>query len=438
MHRIGYVQKRALVAGLAVLGIDPGKEKHVGQLLNPEGLPLGKAFTVPVSHAGYTETLWKELATRLPAHDPAHLVIAIETACNLWNTLAAYLHDQGYTVLLVSPLTTHHARPLHNHDFSRTDPRDAFLIAEQAYRGHFDAYRVFDDQLETMHQLSLAYYKLAKDKQRVRQRLRSLMEMYFPEYLQAFDLESKTSLYLLERAFLPHHFLEMDLQTEARQIGARSRQKHGLKTLQRLQAWAATSIGVPARPREEALRLVLDGWLAELRTLHAQIAQLQKVLIQQAQSLPVFQILVSIPNLAPWLVALFIAECRGLDANTHYKQIEKFAGTNLRLADSGNYNGPRRISRLGNRRLRKVLFQMTVQTAKVVPQVRRRFLQRQLQKGAYRKSIIAASSQLLRLIHALIKENRIYQPVRKWNRQLAPLEKAYAEKKAAAKRRAAA
>jgi len=264
------------------------------------------------------------------------------------------------------------------------------------------------------------------------------MEMYIPEYLQAFDLESQTSLYLLERAFLPHHFLEMDLQTEARQICAHSRQKHGLKTLQRIQAWAATSIGVPARPREEALRLVLDGWLAQLRTLHAQIAQLQKVLIRQAQSLPVFQLLVSIPNLAPWLVALFIAECRGLDANTHYKQIEKFAGTNLRLADSGNYNGPRRISRLGNRRLRKVLFLMTVQTAKVVPQVRRQFLQRQLKKGAYRKSIIAVSSQLLRLILALIKENRSYQPVRKWNRQLAPLEQAYTEKKAAAKRRAAA
>ncbi|MBM3278566.1 MAG: hypothetical protein FJY95_10875 [Candidatus Handelsmanbacteria bacterium] len=80
MHRIGYVQKRALVAGRAVLGLDPGKEKHVGHLLNPEGLPLGKAFTVPVSHSGYTETLWKELAARLPAFDPTHLVVAIETA----------------------------------------------------------------------------------------------------------------------------------------------------------------------------------------------------------------------------------------------------------------------------------------------------------------------------------------------------------------------
>jgi hypothetical protein len=230
----------------------------------------------------------------------------------------------------------------------------------------------------------------------------------------------------------------MDLAAEARQIASRSRQKHGLKTLQRLQTWAATSIGVPARHRQEALRLVLDGWLAQLRSLHTQIAQLQKVLIQQAQALPVFQILVSIPHLAPWLVALFLAECRELDANTHYKQIEKFAGTSLRLADSGDYHGPRRIRRLGNRRLRKVLFLMTVQTAKLVPQVRRRFLHCQLKKRAYRKSIIAASSQLLRLIQALIKEHRTYQPGRKWNRQLTLLEKAYAEKKAAAKRSATA
>ena len=183
------------------------------------------------------------------------------------------------------------------------------------------------------------------------------------------------------------------------------------------------------------MRLVLEGWLAQLRTLHAQIKQLKKMLIQGAQQLPAFAILVSIPYISKWLAALFLAECRGLDADTHYKQIEKFAGLNLRLSDSGQYSGSRRISRIGNRRLRKIIFQMTEQTAKGVPQVRRRFLQQQVKKKAYRKSLIAASSQLLRLIHALGKENRTYQPLKKWNRQLATLEKAYAQKQQTATRR---
>ena len=56
-----------------------------------------------------------------------------------------------------------------------------------------------------LHHLSLAYFKLAKDKQRLQQRLRSFMELYFPEYLHAFDIESQTSLHLLEHYFLPHH-----------------------------------------------------------------------------------------------------------------------------------------------------------------------------------------------------------------------------------------
>ena len=173
--------------------------------------------------------------------------MAIETSCNLWNTLAAYLHEKGYTILLVSPLTTHHARPLRNHDFSRTDPKDAFLIADQAQQGHFDLYRVFDPEINALHHLSLAYSKLAKDKQRIRQRLRSFMELYFPEYLHAFDIESQTSLHLLEHYFLPHHFQTMDLAAEARIIGPMSRQQHGIQTLVLLQEWASESIGVPGR-----------------------------------------------------------------------------------------------------------------------------------------------------------------------------------------------
>jgi len=429
MKLSGYRQKRQLVARRAILGIDPGKHRHAAWLLAADGLPVGEAFYFAVDRTGFDTTLWQHVGARLADYGPKRLVVAVETACNLWKTIAAYLHGQGYTVLLVSPLTTHHARPLRDHDFSRTDPKDAFLIAEQAQQGHFDRYQVYDDQIEALHQLSLAYYKLAKDKQRVRQRLRSFVEQYFPEYLQAFDIETQTSLYLLARYFLPHHFETIDVEAQTRVIGPMSRQQHGAETLILLQEWASESIGVPAQDQEEILRLVLDGWLAELKGLQMQIKQVRKALIRRAQQQPVFRILISIPNIAPWLAALFLAECRGLDAHTHHKQIERFAGLNLRVSDSGAYAGQRRISYIGNRRLRKIIYQMTEQTAKVVPQVRCRFLRGQLKRIAYRKSIIAASAQLLRLIHALIKEGRVYQHRAKWNRQLARLEKAYVEKR---------
>jgi transposase len=383
-----YRQKRQLVAGHFLLGVDPGKQQHTAWLLDPEGLPVGAPFSFSVDRQGFAQSLWQHLAQRLADYGPERLLVAVETSCNLWKTLAAYLNGQGYRVLLVSPLTTPHARPLRDHDFSRTDPKDAFLIAEQAQQGHFDLYQVFAADSEALHQLSLLYHKLAKDKQRVRQRLRSFMEQYFPEYLHAFDIESQTSLYLLERYFLPHHFLAMDIQAETPIVGPLSRQQHGLETLTLLQEWAHESIGVPARAQEAILRLVLDGWIDQLRLLQAQIKQVKKVLIQRAQQQPAFPLLTSIPNIAPWLAALFLAECRGLDAQTHYKQIEKFAGLHRKVSDSGQYVGHRRISYIGNRRLRKIIYQMTQQAIRPVPQVRCHFLRRQLKRSAYRQKML--------------------------------------------------
>ena len=429
MHPLHYRQKRELVAGRVVLGIDPGKKRHTAWMLDTDGLPRGRAFSFSVDHHGFEEVLWQEVATRLAEYGPEQLVIAVETACNLWKTIASYAHQQGYTVILVSPLTTHHARPLCDHDFSRTDPKDAFLVADQARQGRFDLFQVFDAEIEAMRQLSLAYHKLAKDKQRQRQRLRAFMEQYFPEYLNAFDIESQTSLYLLERYFLPQHFQTLDVEAEARVIAPMSRQQHGVETLLWLQEWANESIGVAAASQEESLRLVLDGWLVQLRVLQAQIKKLRKALIERAARHRAFAILTSIPNISEWLAALFIAECRGLDATTHYKQIDKFAGLKLKVVNSGEFVGQRRISYIGNKRLRKVIYQMTQQTAKAVPQVRCRFLRRQLNQACYRKNIVAASAPLLKLIHALVTQQRGYRPYAKWNKQLMELEKAYTQKK---------
>jgi transposase len=109
------------------------------------------------------------------------------------------------------------------------------------------------------------------------------------------------------------------------------------------------------------------------------------------------------------LAAQFIAECKDLNNFTHYKQIEKMAGLNLRLNQSGSYIGGRHISHIGNRRLLRVIYQMTAETAMYIPEVRIKFLTRQLQHRAYCKNIIASSSALLQLIMALIKKRKTYE-----------------------------
>jgi hypothetical protein len=109
---------------------------------------MGRSFSFPVSHEGYSEKLWKEIGKILGDYGTEDLAFAVETSCALWKTLTDYLSQRGYTVLMVNPvrdvslngvnpLTTYHSRPLRNHDFSKTDPKDALLIATNARNGNY-------------------------------------------------------------------------------------------------------------------------------------------------------------------------------------------------------------------------------------------------------------------------------------------------------------
>lgn len=105
----------------------------------------------------------------------------------------------------------------------------------------------------------------------------------------------------------------------------------------------------------------------------------------------------------------FLAEVRDLSKYDHYKQIQKLAGLNLRLNDSGRGHGRHKINKIGNRRLRWVVYMMTKETIKYTPEVRIKYLKRQMKRYNYTKNIIACSGQLLQLIMALIKDNRCYE-----------------------------
>jgi len=59
--------------------------------------------------------------------------------------------------------------------------------------------------------------------------------------------------------------------------------------------------------------------------------------------------------------------------------------------------------------LRWVLYRMTEETMKYIPEVRIKYLKRQLKKQIYRKNLVSCVPQLLKLIFSLVKENRYYE-----------------------------
>jgi transposase len=423
-----YMERKKRLSGKRIVGIDPAGHTHQAAVIDEDGVQMGRSFTFRVSYQGYTEKLWKELGRILGSYGPDNLVFAVETSCALWKSITDYLSDQGYAVELVSPLTTYHSRPLMNHDFSKTDPKDALIIATNARNGSYTEYRRYSPKINALHRLSITYEKLIKDRQKAVARLRAFMQEVFPEYLSSLTVDTLTSLYLLDKYMLPSHFRELPVEEEGKHVWHISR-THGASILTQIKGLAKKSIGSNTEGEEGALRLTLDAWIAQIRQIDLSLKKIAAAMIALAKQTEHFVVLTSLMGVSDVTASRFIAECRNLNRDVHYKQIEKLAGANVRLMDSGKYQGTRRISKIGNKRLLRLIYVMTTQTVKFIPEIRIKFIKRQLKKRCYSKNIIACIPWLLKLLMALIKENRPYRFEEEAIQEMKRLEAKYGDMK---------
>ena len=405
-----YQTRKSYIRGKIVIGIDPAKARHQAVIIDENGIRIGKSFSFSVNYRGFHTTLWEQLSFYLPTYQEEDLIFAIECSCNLWCTITHYLISSGYEVVLVSPLSTYHSRVLLNNDFSRTDPKDALLIAINAQRGHFNFFRDYSHLERASHDLSIAYDKLRKDLIRQKNRLRAALELIFPEFLEIITLGTRTCNYLLAKYLFPEEFLKMNICQEAVNIAAISRNQYGLAHLQKLVAVAGRTTGISCESsRKTAKRLIIHSWLSLLQETEKQRKMILKSLLELVSESKEFAILTDIKGISKMTASLFIAEVGNLSGFTHYKCLEKFAGYNLFMSQSGKFVGRRHISRKGNNRLRWILYRMTEETMKHIPEVRIKYLKRQMQKQCYRKHIVACVAPLLKLIYALLRDGHFYE-----------------------------
>ena len=403
-----YQKKRSKAADKTIIGIDPGKSHHQAVIIDANGIPRGKTFSFTVNYKGYHEKLWDEINKQIMSYTSSDLLFAVEASCNLWQTIIHYLRTAGYSVVLVSPMYTKQSRVMLNNNFSKTDPKDALLIALNTQRGYYVEMRDYSERSNNLHTLSIAYNKLRKDHSSYRGRLRAAIELIFPEFLEVITLGTKTSFYLLGKYLFPEEYINMNIEFESLQIGTISRKKYGINQLQKLQALAKPTIGIHSH-NEFSERTIVLTWLEGMKEIGSRMKIILGQLIKSASSMKEYSILTNLMGISSETASLFLAEIRDISAFENYKEIEKFAGYNLHLTQSGKHVGSRRISHLGNTRLRWVLYRMTEETMKYIPEVRIKYLKRQLKKQIYRKNLVACIPQLLKLIFSLLKENRYYE-----------------------------
>jgi len=397
-------------------------------VVNELGIPFCKSFSFNNSFKGFNEDLWLKLAKVLKEVDPQKVVFAVEISINLWQKLCHFLHKKGFTVLMVSPLYTKHERPKMDNTYSKSDPKDALAVANCARQGYFNFYKEYSNASDAMHRLSITYDKLKVHMSQTKQRIRSQVELIFPELLIAVDIDTDTARVLLRRYLAPCEFLNMNIYSETIIIEKVSQRQQGLKTLKCIQEAAVNSIGIAVS--DDLLfseKLTMITWLNQYQLLKEQMKLVLDKLIELAQQSPLFPIITSLKGISDISASRYIAELREPSLFPNYKQIESFAGTNLKLSQSGMFTGYRRITHIGNHRLRAIIYSMAEETKNYIPEIRIRFIKRQLKHARYKKNVVAVSSNLLKLIYSMFKDNHTYQYKEDSLEELKKLEVIYLE-----------
>ena len=170
-------------------------------------------------------------------------------------------------------------------------------------------------------------------------------------------------------------------------------------------AW--TSVGVTSPVYESILR----SRIRILQQLQKELEEMTSLLVQECRTRApqAMTLLNSIDGLGDVTTAHFLAETAAREfANA--KKLIAFAGLDPVIRESGHWKGRGRISKRGNRSLRRVLFLMSVAVIRHNPVFHELYDRKRREGKVYRQAVLIVAHKLLRVIHAMLRHQIPFNP----------------------------
>jgi transposase len=164
---------------------------------------------------------------------------------------------------------------------------------------------------------------------------------------------------------------------------------------------ALSSIGTVSTMKE----IILKQKVSILIQLEDHLQELTDMLIEQCQSMMQqdIEILTSARGIGDKSAANFLVEIGG--SISHYKshkQLLAMAGIDPSVYQSGKYEGLGKISKRGNRHLRRIIWIMTVKVIQFNITFKQYFQKRIKDGLPYKKAVLATAHKLIRVVFAML------------------------------------
>ncbi len=405
-------KRRQVPTGYLVVGVDPHKKKHAAVFMTQDFTTHSK-FTFDNSREGFEDALEKARDDMIKTGCRG-VMFAIETGGHFWRNFAYYLEESGIPFRLISQFTLKRMRDGRDLNRRKNDFRDAEMAAGVLRTGDFTETRLPQGVYADLRSSHAAYFRLVKERTRIINLLKGLLDGLFPEFTQVFkDPCGRTALVVLSICPAPAAIAGMNEDTFVDTVRAERQGRLMRKKLRALHQAAQTSIGI--RPGADSVAVEVTLLVSRYYLIEQQVDRLVEALIRLVDRTEEGKYLLSIPGINYLSAAALLAELGPFKSYHNAKQLIKMAGTNpIELESGGKRLGRIPMSKKGRPRLRYSAWSAVIPLFRHNPDFRawaKHLRERPVHSNPLNgKEVVgAALNRLLRLVFALVRKQEFYR-----------------------------
>ena len=397
-----------------VFGIDVSKaSSEVAIVINGEKI---HGYTMPNDAIGFTRLLDDLKTVQKPE-------IIFEARGVYSRRLKAFLEKNGYAYTQLNPLEA--KEQLDSLRVRKTDKIDAKTLAISQFVLNRKPTYIQEEVYQELRDLSRFYQNLTEDIVRTKNRLHKVLQVTFPEMENILSTPTREQYWNLVMTF-PYKDFVLELSKDELLEGIR--QSTSKRISDKRVAYLAQKLAALANQSYCAVKKnspILEEvryYAKELLRLSEQRQAVLEQMVELAQPLPEYEILLSIPGIAETTATSMIGELGDIRRFQSANQINAFIGIDLRHYESGNFLVKEHITKRGNPYARKILFKCIHNIAAashtnhchIADFYEKR--KRQSQTTSTKPHTIASIHRLIRTMYYLITHNKLYDYTSTQNR----------------------
>ena len=387
------------------VGIDVSKETFDGCCINMKGERVFSLST-SMNRKGFEELIKQLSALSIPQES---VLVGMEsTACYHIN-LYSFLISLGYTVVVINPLLISNFVKLQLRK-TKTDKKDAYVIAQFLLLNRDSlSQTILSSDISDLRDLSRQRESLVDQMSATKSEIKRLLTITFPELEQIAGVFSKSMLRLLCQHPSAASIKQAKRSKIAKILIPGSYGKQTDVSVDRIVKAAKESVGTSSATKEIIIRqkasilIQLEQHLQELTDILTELCQGK---IQGGSD-----ILTSMKGIGEKSAMNFLIEIGGeIKQFESHKKVIAMAGLDPALYQSGKIDRKGRISKRGNRHLRRVIWQMTTRVIQFNERFKQYYLKRIEDGLPYKKAVLATAHKLIRVMFAMLKNKTLFDP----------------------------